>query len=466
VASTGSTDNSGSASEERKKRETGGDLPSLPEGFVFGTATAAYPIEGGSFADGRGPSIWDTFAHTEGRISDGTNADVACDHYHRYREDAALMKRLGGSGYRFSISWSRIQPTGSGPVNAAGLDFYDRLVDELLANDVEPMATLFHYDLPQVLENRGGWIDRDTSDRFAEYAAIVAERLVDRVAHWIPMNSPNVHALLGYGLGTHAPGRELTFHAVPISHHILLGHGKAAIALRAAGAESVGCANNHSPMWPASEDDADMGATKIFDALWNGMFIEAMLLGRYPVDLQPLLDEVIEPGDLATIRQPLDFYGVNYYNPLKVAAAPDDSDMPFEYRPVVGYPTTDLGWPIVPDALREWLITLRARYRAALPPIFITEAGCSFGMGPDEHGVVDDQPRIDYLDAHLRAVAEAIKIGVDVRGFYTWSLLDNFEWAEGFSQRFGLVHVDFETLERTPKRSFDWYARVIAAHRR
>jgi beta-glucosidase len=216
-------------------------------------------------------------------------------------------------------------------------------------------------------------------------------------------------------------------------------------------------------MWPASDDEADVGATKLFDAIWNGMYVEPMLLGRYPADLAPLLEDVIQDGDLATIRQPLDFYGVNYYNPMKIGAAREDAEMPFEFRELVGYPTTDFGWPVVPDALREWLITLRARYRAALPPIMITESGCSYAMGPDENGVVDDQPRIDYLDAHLRAVATAIERGVDVRGYYAWSLMDNFEWAEGYTQRFGLVHVDYETQVRTPKKSFEWYAQVIAS---
>jgi beta-glucosidase len=216
-------------------------------------------------------------------------------------------------------------------------------------------------------------------------------------------------------------------------------------------------------MWPASDDEADVGATKLFDALWNGMFTEPMLLGRYPQDLQPLLDPIVRDGDMATIRQPLDFYGVNYYNPFKIGAAREDAEMPFEFRELVGYPVTDFGWPVVPDALREWLITLRARYRAALPPIYITESGCAYNMGPDENGVVDDQPRIDYLDAHLRAVATAAQRGVDVRGYYTWSLMDNFEWSEGFTQRFGLVHVDYDTLVRTPKRSFEWLADVIAA---
>jgi beta-glucosidase len=325
------------------------------------------------------------------------------------------------------------------------------------------MATLYHWDLPQALEDSGGWLSRDTADRFGEYAGLVAERLSDRVEHWIPVNEPNVAAILGYGLGTHAPGRALTFEALRVAHHLLLAHGRAAIALRTSGAGSVGCANNHAPMWPASDDEADVGASKLFDAVWNGMFAEPMLFGRYPYDLAPLVEPVIKAGDLATIRQPLDFYGVSYYNPMRIAASDDDSPMPFQTLDLVGYPTTDFGWPVVPDALREWLIMLRARFRAALPPLMITENGAAYGMEPDESGVVDDQPRIEYLDSHLRAVATAIQRGVDVRGYYAWSLLDNFEWTEGYTQRFGLVHVDYETQVRTPKRSFQWYADMIAA---
>jgi beta-glucosidase len=440
--------------------------PQLPPGFRFGTSTSAYQIEGAADEDGKGPSIWDTFTSVPGRVGDGTTGAVACDHYHRVDEDVALMERLGVGGYRFSISWPRIQPTGRGAANAAGLDFYDRLIDRLLAAGVQPMATLYHWDLPQALEDDGGWLNRDTIERFAEYAGIVGEKYADRVEHWVPVNEPNVITLMGYGLGVHAPGQTLLFEALPVAHHTLLAHGRAAIALRAAGATSVGCANNHAPMWPASEDAADVGATKLFDALWNGLFLEPMLLGRYPADLMPVLEHVIQAGDMATIRQPLDFYGVNYYNPMRIAAAAEDADLPFELVDLLGYPTTDFGWPVVPDALREWLIMFRARFRAALPPIVVTESGASYGMGPDADGVVDDQPRIDYLDAHLRAVAEAVQRGVDVRGYYVWSLMDNFEWAEGFAQRFGLVHVDFDTQVRTPKRSFDWYADLIAAQTR
>jgi beta-glucosidase len=442
-----------------------GSFPRLPPGFRFGTSTAAYQIEGAATEDGRGPSIWDTFCAEPGRIADGSSGAVACDHYHRYAEDVALMQALGAEGYRLSLSWSRIMPDGR-TVNEAGLAFYDRLLDTLVEHGIAPMVTLYHWDLPQALEDEGGWLNRGTVDLFAAYAALVGERFADRVEHWIPVNEPNVASLVGYGLGLHAPGRTLMFDSLWASHHLLLAHGRAAIELRRAGATSIGCANNHAPVWPASDDDADVGASKLYDALWNGMFLEPMLLGRYPVDLAPLLDGLAEPGDMATIRQPLDFYGVNYYNPTKIAAAPEDADMPFALRDIVGYPTTDFGWPVVPDALREWLITFRARYRAALPPIIITESGCSYGMGPDEHGVVDDQPRIDYLRGHLTAVAEAVERGVDVRGYYCWSLLDNFEWAEGYTQRFGLVHVDYETQKRTPKRSFQWYADLIAAQPR
>ncbi|WP_204163732.1 GH1 family beta-glucosidase [Nocardioides solisilvae] len=440
-----------------------GEYPLLPAGFHFGTATAAYQHEGATAEDGRGPSVWDTWTREPGHVADGSTAEVAADHYHRVAEDAALLAELGAPGYRFSISWPRVLPTGSGRVNDAGLDFYDKLVDTLLEHGLAPMATLYHYDLPQGLEDDGGWLNRATADRFAEYAAVVGERLADRVAHWVPVNDPNVVTMLGYADGRHAPGKTLLFDALPVAHHLLLGHGKAAAALRAAGARSVGCANNHSPIWPASEDVADTGMSKVFDQMWNGLFLEPMLLGRYPIDLAPMMEEVVEPGDMALIRQPLDFYGVNYYYPLRVAAAPEEQENPIEIVDVVGHPLTDAGSPVVPEALREWLIVFRARYRAALPPIFITECGAAYDAEPDADGVVDDQARIDFYDAHLRAVSEAVNRGVDVRAFYAWSLMDCFEWAKGLEHRFGLVHVDHTTGVRTPKRSFRWYADMVAS---
>ena len=449
------------------------DQTPLPPGFVFGTSTAAYQIEGAVAEGGRGASIWDTFSAIPGKIIDGSTGAEACDHYHRYPEDVALMKRLGVGGYRFSISWPRIQPEGTGPANAAGLDFYDRLVDELVGAGIEPMATLFHWDLPEALQTpaaggAGGWLDRSTAERFAEYAAIVAARLGDRVGKWVPVNEPNVVTLLGHGTGVHAPGQSLGFGALPVAHHLNLAHGLAVQALRENGAREVGTATNHTPVWAASDSPEDAGAVELFDALWNRIFADPMLLGSYPEgpeglswgELMPVLD-----GDLAVISQPLDFYGLNYYNPMSISAAAEGAEIPFEQNELdSSYPRTDFGWPVVPDGLREVIALLGERY-PDLPPLYITENGCSYGMGPDASGVVDDQPRIDYLDSHLRAVSQAIADGADVRGYYCWSLLDNFEWAEGYTQRFGLVHVDYESQERTPKRSFDWYAALIAAQR-
>ena len=435
----------------------------LPADFRFGTSTASYQIEGAATEDGKGPSIWDTFTAQPGRVVDGSTGDVACDHYHRWPEDVELLRRLGADGYRFSIAWPRVQPTGSGAVNEAGLAFYDRLVDALLEAGVQPMATLYHWDLPQALEDAGGWLNRDTALRFGEYADLVGRRLGDRVAHWCPVNEPNVVTMSGYALTELAPARGLLFGALPAAHHLLLGHGLAVQALRARASGQVGTATNHVPVWPLAHDEADVAAAGFLDLLWNRLFADPILLGRYP-------DAFVEamPGpvaeDLALISQPLDFYGLNYYNPIGVRAAPAGAPIPFDYADLTGYPTTDFGWPIVPAALTDLLVDFRDRY-PAMPPIVITESGCSFGTGPDDHGVVDDQARIDYLDAHVRAVADAVGRGVDVRGYYCWSLMDNFEWAHGYTQRFGLVHVDFDTLVRTPKRSFDWYAELVRAHR-
>ncbi|WP_285597279.1 GH1 family beta-glucosidase [Kineosporia sp. NBRC 101731] len=433
----------------------------LPRNFVFGTSTAAYQIEGAVDEDGRGRSIWDTFTAQPGRIADGSSGAVACDHYHRWPEDLELLKRLGAGGYRFSVAWPRIQPTGSGPVNGPGLDFYDQLVDRLLEAGIAPMATLYHWDLPQGLEDAGGWLMRDTALRFGEYAAIVAGRLGDRVTHWCPVNEPNVMTLQGYAQTELAPGRGLLFDALPAVHHALLAHGLAVQAIRARGTGAVGTATNHFPVWPATGSENDAAAAQALDVLWNRLFADPILLGRYPEGLEP---HNSGPDDLALIGAPLDFYGVNYYNPAGVRAAPSGAPLPFEYTGVPGHPTTDFGWPVVPQGLTDVLVDLKDRY-PHLPPVIVTENGCSYATGPDENGVVDDQARIDYLDAHLRAVADAVDQGVDVRGYYCWSLLDNFEWADGYTQRFGLVHVNFETLVRTPKRSFAWYAEKIRAHR-
>ncbi|MFC1414882.1 GH1 family beta-glucosidase [Streptacidiphilus sp. N1-12] len=453
----------------------------LPPGFSWGASTAAYQIEGAAAEDGKGPSIWDTFTARPGAVRDGHTGHTACDHYHRYREDVALMRGLGLDAYRFSLSWPRILPTGSGPVNQAGLDFYDRLVDELLANGIAPVPTLFHWDLPQALEDADGWLNRDTAHRFAEYAAVAADRLGDRVTRWITLNEPFVHMAYGYAFGIHAPGRALLLDALPVAHHQLLGHGLATAALRAHGAAQVMIANNCSPVRPGGRSAEDLAAVEAYDILHNRLFNDPLLLGSYP-DLsgygapEPTWGGLVRDGDLAAIAAPLDGLGLNYYNPTWVVApaaptapagpaAPSAGILPFDLaEPGPGYARTGFGWPVVPDGLTELLLQMRQRYGDALPPVWITENGCSQPDRPVD-GEIRDQDRIDYLDAHIDAVAAAVAQGVDVRGYFTWSLLDNFEWAEGYHQRFGLVHVDFETQVRTPKASYGWYRDRIAAHR-
>ncbi|GII76546.1 beta-glucosidase [Sphaerisporangium rufum] len=427
--------------------------------FLWGTATAAYQIEGAAAEDGRGRSIWDTFSHEPGKVRDGHTGDIACDHYHRWPEDVRLMADLGVNSYRFSISWSRVLPAGRGAVNPAGLDFYDRLVDGLCAAGIVPAATLFHWDLPQALEDEGGWLNRDTARHLADYAALAAERLADRVPMWITLNEPFIHMVFGYALGTHAPGRTLFLDALPAAHHQLLGHGLATQALRAAGARQVLITNNHSPVWPDSGAPADLAAAEAYDTLHNRLFTDPLLLGAYP-DLSAFGLEAapaVRDGDLEIIAQPLDGLGVNYYNPTRVRApAGDAPPLPFEDAGITGHPTTAFGWPVVPDGLRELLTGMKDRYGDALPPVYVTENGCSQPDEPGPDGVVHDQARIDFLAGHLDALRAARDAGVDVRGYYVWSLLDNFEWAEGYHQRFGLVHVDFPTGHRTPKASYHW----------
>ncbi|QOV38422.1 beta-glucosidase [Streptomyces ferrugineus] len=430
-------------------------IPQFPAGFLWGVSTSAHQIEGA--ADEREPSVWDTFTAEPGTVKDGSTAAVACDHYHRYREDVALLAGLGVGAYRFSISWPR--------VNAPkGLDFYDRLVDELCAAGVRPVPTLFHWDLPVALD----WLDRDTAARFAEHVSVVAERLGDRVQKWITINEPAEHTLLGHALGTHAPGKRLLFDALPVAHHQLLAHGLAVRALRAAGATDIGIANSHGPTWPASREQADMEAADFYDVLLNRLFADPVLLGRYPEgigELMPGAPEDVET-DLKAISEPLDFYGVNYYAPTRVGAPQGTeiefggvrmpAELPFSVREIEDVPTTDFGWPVVPEGLTELLTGFRERYGDRLPPIVITENGCSYEG-------VDDQQRIAYLDGHLRALHRAVEAGVDVRGYFVWSLLDNFEWAEGYARRFGLVHVDYDTLARTPKASYGWLRDVLRA---
>lgn len=410
--------------------------------FLWGVSTSAFQIEGAFDAGGRGPSVWDEFTP----VHENQNASVACDHYHRWREDVALMTQLGVNAYRFSIAWPRIQPSGKGPVNAEGLDFYDRLVDALVDVGIAPVATLYHWDTPLQLEAEGGWLGRDIADRFADYTALVADRLADRVKLWIPINEPAMVTLQGYAIGEHAPGKTLLFDALPTAHHLNLAHGRAVEVLRSHNAQAVGTANNHTPAWPAGPND--VAAAEAYSDIHNWIYADPMLSGRYPdavADLLPIAD-----GDLATIHQPLDFYGVNYYNPTRLRAPSEGNPLPFELAEIDEYERTGFGWPIVPAGLTEMITTLRERH-PDLPPVHVTESGCSFPDG------LRDADRIAYLDGHLEAALAA-----DVSGYFVWSLLDNFEWESGFSQRFGLVQVDFETQARTPRDSFHWYRKVIS----
>jgi beta-glucosidase len=447
------------------------DFPRFPADFAWGVATAAYQIEGAVAEDGRTDSVWDTFCRQPGVVRDGHTGDVADDHYHRWQQDVALMADLGVNAYRFSIGWPRVQPGGTGKANPAGLDFYDRLTDALLAAGIAPMPTLFHWDLPQELEDAGGWLVRDTAARFADYASLAAERLADRIDTWITLNEPFIVMAFGYALGVHAPGKALMLGALPTAHHQLLGHGLATAALRAAGVKRVLLTNNYSPAWPASDSAADVAAAAAWDALQNQLFTDPVLLGRYP-DLSAFdhgflsaggLD-FVHDGDLAVISAPIDGLGVNYYMPTRVSALPD-SPLPFQMEPISGYPETAFGWPVVPAGLSELLLQLRDRYGDRLPPVYITENGCSVDGEPGDEMCIEDQFRIGYLDGHIRAVGDAMAAGVDVRGYLTWTVMDNFEWSEGFHQRFGLVHVDFDTQVRTPRASFGWYRDMIAAQR-
>ncbi|EME59908.1 GH1 family beta-glucosidase [Amycolatopsis decaplanina] len=434
--------------------------PTFPSEFLWGVSTSAFQIEGATGEGGRGQSIWDTFTATEGKIARAEHAKIAADHFHRYSEDIALLAELGVGAYRMSFAWPRIQPDGEGKPNAEGLAFYDELLDEVCAAGIAPTGTLFHWDLPQALEDKGGWLSRDTAERFGEYADILGERFSDRVKMWIPLNEPMVMSIYGYAIGEYAPGKTLLLDALPTAHYQNLAHGLAVQALRAAGARSVGTANNHSPIWPASDSPEDKAAGEWIDALINRTYADPVLLGRYPEQVVEHLPRDFA-DDLPTIAQPLDFYGVNYYEPQGVAAPGEGNPLPFELRAIEGYPMTTNDSPIVPHGLRELLVGFHERYREHLPPVYITENGCSFDDVVAEDGHVHDQERIDFLDSHLVAVREAMDAGVDVRGYFVWSLMDNFEWSKGYQPRFGLVHIDYETQKRTPKDSFGWYRELI-----
>ncbi|HEY0696380.1 MAG TPA: beta-glucosidase [Micromonospora sp.] len=462
----------------------------LPPDFLWGAATAAYQIEGAVDVDGRTASIWDTFSHTPGRVVSGHTGDLACDHYHRYRDDVRLMAGLGLRSYRFSVSWPRVQPGGRGPANAAGLDFYRRLVDDLLAHDIAPWVTLSHWDLPQELEDAGGWPVRDTAHRFADYAELVHDALGDRVSHWTTLNEPWCSAFLGYGSGVHAPGRTDGADAVRAGHHLMLGHGLAVRALRAARPDNrFGVTVNLYAVSPYTGSGADADAARRIDGLANRFFLEPLLTGAYPADvrddLRPVTDfDHVRPGDLDVVATPLDLLGVNYYSRYVVAAPdstaapnqPAGSDGPAASAGSVppdpscwpgsetvrllnrGMPVTDMGWEIDAPGLVE-VLTRVHRLRPDLP-LYVTENGAAFADRPVD-GRVADPDRIAYLDAHLRACQEAVAAGVPLRGYFAWSLMDNFEWSWGYTKRFGLVWVDYATQERIPKSSARWYAETI-----
>jgi beta-glucosidase len=450
----------------------------FPEGFIWGASTAAYQIEGAPDADGKGPSVWDTFSHTPGKVRGGDTGDIACDSYHRYREDVALMASLGLKNYRFSISWPRVQPGGRGVANQRGLDYYRSLLDELASHGIAATATLYHWDLPQELQDEGGWAVRDTAERFAEYAALTAAALGDRVTRWITLNEPQVVANNGYRTGAHAPGRRAAAAAAAAHHHLLLSHGLATRALRSAGATEVGITLDVHPVRVSGGAGADAleQARLMTDAMTNGLYLDPVLHGRYPVHAPEALlpaASLIADGDLETIRQPLDFLGLNYYSPIYLRAGdPGDLRREEEYARcqvpgVVEYlpgdlDRTNMGWLIDPSGLHQILVQVSEQ--APGLPLYLTENGRAAEDYVNPEGAVDDIERVKYLHAHLEAAARAIKDGANLAGYFVWSLLDNFEWGWGYQKRFGIVFVDFGTQRRILKSSAHFYSGVVRAN--
>jgi beta-glucosidase len=448
-------------------------IDNLPATFRWGVATSSYQIEGAVDEDGRTPSIWDTFSHKGGNVAGDDNGDLACDHYHRMPADVALIRDLGVDTYRFSVAWPRVQPQGRGPVNPAGIGFYDRLVDELLSQGIDPWLTLYHWDLPQEIEDAGGWPARDTAYRFADYSMLVFDQLSDRVHTWTTLNEPWCSAMLGYAYGRHAPGYhdfEASMHAV---HHLLLGHGLATQRMRAAARTPVdlGITLNMGTAAPATDSAADVAAARRADGLGTRIYLDPLVHGRYPADvLSDLADRGITlpivDGDLDIISTPFDVLGVNYYFGSLFSGVDEfgrtrDADgVPIDRAVPLGRPVTAMGWEILPECFTELLVRLSRDYPGL--PMVVTENGSAFDDVPDEHGYVDDQDRTAYLESHIRAVALAREQGADVRGYFAWSLLDNFEWDYGYDKRFGIVRVDYETQERIVKNSGRWYRDTIA----
>ncbi|HEX6792010.1 MAG TPA: GH1 family beta-glucosidase [Candidatus Krumholzibacteria bacterium] len=440
---------------------------SFPDGFTWGVATSSHQIEGAFSEGGRGESIWDRFAATPGRISDGSNAAVACDHYHRWRDDLALLEWLGVGAYRFSVAWPRVLPDGTGRVNTAGLDFYESLVDALLARGIEPFVTLYHWDLPQALEDKGGWRSRDTIDAFVEYTHAVTSRLGDRVRHWITHNEPWCIAHLGHEEGEHAPGHRDPVEAVRVAHHLLVSHGRAVDVIRrnSRGAEA-GIVLNLCPAYPATPRAADGDAARWFDGFFNRWYLDPIFHGRYPVDamedrvtrghVSSVEPKFILPGDMEAIAAPLDFLGINYYS--RALMRTNRSGHPEQIDAVPAHELTEMGWEVFPQGLYDLLLRVTRDYAPA--KIYITENGAAFPDPLEANGVVEDPRRVDYLRAHLAAAQRAVDDGVPLHGYFLWSLMDNFEWAHGYTKRFGVYRVDYETQRRIPKRSAHWYRDV------
>jgi len=437
----------------------------FPKGFLWGAATSAYQIEGSPLADGAGASIWHRFAHTPGWVRGGDTGDVACDHYRRYRDDVALMREIGLSAYRFSVAWGRVLPDGRGRVNAKGLDFYGRLVDLLLENGIQPFVTLYHWDLPAALDDLGGWLNRDIAGWFADYARILFRALDDRVAFWATLNEPWVVADGGYLYGVLAPGHRNLFEAPIATHNLLRAHASAVQAYRADGRHAVGLVVNLEPKYPASQSAEDLAATARSEAYMNREYLDPVLLGSYPEELRGIFGEAwpeVPAADLAAIWQPVDFLGINYYT--RGVIRHDPAIWPVRAGRVrqLGSVYTELDWEVYPQGLADTLAWVRQRYGEV--PLFITENGAAFPDPPAAAGRVHDPLRVAYLREHLRAAHRAIEQGVNLRGYFAWSLLDNFEWSEGNSKRFGIVHVDFATQRRTPKDSARFYTGVIRSN--
>ncbi len=446
-----------------RPRETS-DRPGLPPGFLWGVSTSAYQIEGAAAEDGRGPSIWDTRCRMKGGVGDGSTGDVSCDHYHRYAEDIGLMKAIGVDAYRFSLSWPRLLPTGKGPVNPAGLDFYDRLIDGLLNAGIEPWATLYHWDLPQGLDDLGGWTNRDSAGWFADYAVLVARRYGDRVKHFATFNEFSVFTLFGYAIDWAAPGVTDRAAHLKAIHHVNLAHGAGVDVLRSLVPDvSIGAIHNRQLVLPEGDKPENRAAAALLDEHWNRAFPDPQLLGCYPPQIAEAIAPYVAAGDMARICRPIDWFGLNHYGPIFAKADPTKTWGFGWGETPADAPDHGVGWPIFPEVFRDELLELTRRYGL---PVYITENGCGGDRdAPDADGRVIDGHRIRYLEVYHQAMRDAIAAGADVRGYFVWSLLDNFEWGSGYGQRFGLVYVDFPTQKRIPKASAGWYGDLIRKER-